>query len=315
MHDERGACWPGVLAADDRAGEPPISVGYAYGASGVALFLLYLHHATGDEALYALGRAALDFDLAQGVRLNDRARAYPSFATDAPEDNRVLRNYWEEGTAGVTTVALRYLASRPDPELRRTVAENLVDSSRKYANMPQLFHRLAGLGNVLLDAYEFSGEPQYRNEAWRTAEGILLFEVQAAEGTVFPGEQSLRASTDFATGSAGIGLFLQRLRTAARARTNFNFVLDELLPAELVALGDHRHASVADGDDAIPGAARRSWSPTGASAQPRLPPIRVGPMASELGSTASAVAMPLLALAISARPCSPARWRRSRSSR
>lgn len=51
---------------------------------------------------------------------------------------------------------------------------------------------------------------------------------------------------------------------------------------------------------AIPGAARRSWSRTGALRRNRdFRLLWVGQMASELGSSASAVAMPLLALAIS----------------
>ena len=235
VRDERGASWP-VVGHD---GETRTPVGYAYGGSGIALFLLYLHHATGDESFYELGRAALEFDLRQGVRVNDRTRAYPSYASDAPEQTPVLRNYWEEGTAGVTTTALRFLASRPDDaELRRVVEENLADSCRKYTNMPMLFHGLAGLGNVLLDAYEFSGEQRWLDEAWRAGEGVQLFAVERPGGGVaFPGEQALRESADFATGSAGVGLFLQRLIDAAPgARTNFNFVLDDLLPAGTVAL-------------------------------------------------------------------------------
>ena len=234
VRDERGACWPTV----GHDGQERTPVGYAYGASGIALFLLYLHHATGEESFYELGRAALDFDLRQGVRVNDRTRAYPSHASDDPAGSAVLRNYWEEGTAGVTTTALRFLASREDPGLRAAVVENLADSARKYANMPQLFHGLAGLGNVLLDAYEFSGEARYLDEAWRAGEGVLLFAVERPDGGVaFPGEQALRASADFATGSAGVGLFLQRLVEAAPGgRTNFNFVLDDLLPTERVTL-------------------------------------------------------------------------------
>lgn len=245
VHDERGACWP--VAGHD--GETRTPVGYAYGASGIALFLLYLHHATVDASFSELGRAALEFDLRQGVRVNDRTRAYPSYASDAPQDSPVLRNYWEEGTAGVTTTALRYLASRPDDEpLRALIAESLADSCRKYTNMPMLFHGLAGLGNVLLDAYELSGERRWLDEAWRAGEGVQLFAVQRPGGGVaFPGEQALRESADFATGSAGVGLFLQRLTEAAPAgRTNFNFVLDELLPAGTVPIAAAVQADAAE---------------------------------------------------------------------
>jgi hypothetical protein len=234
VRDGRGARWPAREGLDP---EERVRIGYAYGGSGVALFLLYLHHATGEEAAFDLGRAALDFDLAAGVRIGTRARGYPRDATEGPSEPGVVRNYWDEGTAGVTTVALRYLLSRPDPELRQRVREDLEDSCRKYAVLPQLFHGLAGLGNVVLDAYELTGDRRYLDEAWRTAEGVLLFRVDRREGVVFPGEQALRECTDFATGSAGIGLFLHRLSQARPGdRTNFNFVLDDLLPAGIVPL-------------------------------------------------------------------------------
>ena len=236
VHGERGAHWP---VADGPDGEMSVPVGYAYGSAGIALFLLYLYSATRDETVLALGRAGLDFDLAQTVRVNERARGYPSHAADGAVESGVVRNYWDEGTAGVTTVAIRYLTVQPDDSLRRVVRENLEDSCRKYAVMPQLFHGLAGIGNVLLDAFELTGEQRYLHEAWRTAEGVLLFRVDRHEGIVFPGEQSLRESTDFATGSAGVGLFLDRLGHARPAgRTNFNFVLDDLLPPGTISLRD-----------------------------------------------------------------------------
>jgi hypothetical protein len=48
------------------------------------------------------------------------------------------------------------------------------------------------------------------------------------EGVAFPGEGLLRFSTDFATGGAGIALVLHR---AATGGPDFNYTLDELLPA------------------------------------------------------------------------------------
>jgi hypothetical protein len=224
VRDERGVHWPG---RDGR-----VRVGYGHGASGIALFLLYLHLVTGDERWYDLGRAGLAFDLSHGVHHDERLWLFPRFASTDPEDGKILRNYWDEGTAGVTTTALRYLAARPDPELAALVPQLLVDSCRKYTVFPQLFHGLAGLGNVLLDGYELLGEERYAAEAWRTAEGVLLHRVDRDEGVVFPGEQALRECADYATGSAGVALFLHRL-TVARpgGRSNFNFVLDDLLPA------------------------------------------------------------------------------------
>ncbi|MFI5491761.1 class III lanthionine synthetase LanKC [Actinoplanes sp. NPDC051859] len=203
-------------------------VGYAYGGAGIALFLLYLHLATGAEKWYDLGRAALAHDLRQGVLHDDRLWVFPRYAD---RDDQVLRNYWDEGTAGVSTTALRYLVARPDDELRRVVPQLLADSCRKYVVFPQLFHGLAGMGTVLLDAGELLGEQRWLDEARRAAAGVLLDRVDRPEGLVFPGEQALRETTDLATGSTGVALFLDRLRKARPGtRTNTTFVVDELLP-------------------------------------------------------------------------------------
>jgi len=218
--DERGASWPGT---DGRT-----ALGYAYGASGVALFLLYLHLATGDAAVLRLGREALDFDLSHAEEVGDGLTSFRAFAES---DVNVLRQYWERGSAGVMTTLVRYLAATGDEELAGWVDRLLPDVLRKYAVMPQMFHGLAGIGNAVLDVAEFTGRADLVAEAWRTAEGVLLFAIERPDGTAFPGEQDLRETCDFASGSAGVALFLDRLgRAGPGRRTNFNFVLDELLP-------------------------------------------------------------------------------------
>ncbi|MDH6131604.1 hypothetical protein P3T37_000978 [Kitasatospora sp. MAA4] len=211
LRDARGARWA----------VPGGQVGYGHGSAGIALFLLYLHLATGEQRWYELGRAALAFDLHRGVR----ADGYGG------EDDGLPGSCWEVGTAGVATAALRYLVVRPEPELAALVPELLADAARKYSVVPGLFHGLSGLGNVLLDAGELLGEERWFAEARRVAEGVLLSRIDRAEGVVFPGGRALRESTDLATGSIGVALFLDRLRTARPGgRSNFNFVVDGLLP-------------------------------------------------------------------------------------
>ncbi|GAA4906369.1 protein kinase-like protein [Stackebrandtia albiflava] len=224
--DDRGAHWS-TVGPD---GEPHLPVGYGHGGSGVASFLLYHHLATGRADVLDLGRAALDFELAQAVRHNDFMTAFRADAD--PDGVPTVRSYWDAGTAGVLAAVARYAAVSPeDRVLDGWIDRLLPDVSRKYAVMPQLFHGLAGMGDVLIDVAELTGRPDVLAEAWRTAEGVLLFRVDAPEGVVFPGEQGLRESADFATGSAGVGLFLDRLlKTGPGTRTGFNLVLDDLLP-------------------------------------------------------------------------------------
>jgi serine/threonine protein kinase len=207
-----------------------IPVGYGEGGSGVAMFLLALHGVTGDEAALELGRAALNFDLSCGEYSPTGLYSFPDTAPADGEHSAVLRQYWDEGTAGILTTALRYHHVTGDPELRKRIDDLLPDVRRKYTTFPQLFHGEAGMGNALLDAYEFLGDPELLGDAERVAEAVLCSALQRPEGIVFPGEQTVRESCDLATGSAGVALFLDRLhRATPGGRTNTNFVLDDLL--------------------------------------------------------------------------------------
>lgn len=224
--DARGASWP------DEDGDVPL--GYARGASGIAGFLLSLHLATGDQDALALGRSALAFDLQQAIWRDGQLVGFPWQMHD--EDDRagvVARCYWDHGSAGVGTTLLRYHAVTGESELVPWIGHVVDNVARKYAVFPQLFHGLAGLGNMLLDAWELSGDDAYLTEIWEVAGGVLLFRAERPEGVTFPGEQALRESADFATGGAGVALFLRRLLDAQAGHVtgNFNFVVDQVLPS------------------------------------------------------------------------------------
>ncbi|MFG2692668.1 class III lanthionine synthetase LanKC [Kitasatospora sp. NPDC048407] len=232
VHGPDGPHWPQPIVGDDRL---HTRLGHGHGGSGIALFLLYLHLATGEERWYTLGRAALGHDLAHAATLPGGTLGFPS-RTGPAEGRTILRNYWDEGTAGVSVAVVRYLTVRPDDEQLAAVTEDLLrDSARRYAVFPHLAHGLAGLGNVLLDAGELLGEQRWLDEARRVADGILLSRIEQdgeiPGGIGFPGEQALRESCDLATGSIGVALFLDRLRLARPGtRTDFHFTVDGLLP-------------------------------------------------------------------------------------
>ncbi len=220
----------GDLAHWSTGGED-IPVGYADGAAGIAMFLLALHAATGSDETLALGRAALEFDVAKGEYLPSGNLSFPAVVPEDDKPSPVLFQYWEIGTAGVLTTALRYHHVTGDPALAETVQRLLPDVRRKYSVLPQLFRGTAGFGNVLLDAYEFLGDATLLGDAQRVASALLCSAIEREEGIVFPGEQTVRESCDLATGSAGVALFLHRLAKARPgARTNTTFLLDDLLP-------------------------------------------------------------------------------------
>jgi len=222
VNDNHGVRWPNS--------DGTVRVGYALGASGIALFLLYLHLATGDPNYVKYGRRALDFELGQGGWVSGRFAGFPTEAVEEPERAPVLSPYWYVGTAGVGTALIRYLATYPDTELERWRVQLELDASCKYAVFPQLFSGLAGIGNFQLDLWEYTGDERHLAEAWQVAEGVLLFAIERTEGIAFPGEQAMRESADLATGGAGVALFLDRLlRAEEGAGTSFNFVVDDLL--------------------------------------------------------------------------------------
>jgi hypothetical protein len=233
VSDNRGAHWicPPQPAPRDR--EPlPQPVGYSTGASGIALFLLYLSAATTDPTWQTLGRAGLDFDLSWAYEPEAGFVEFPSVTHDPAEEPKVVRPYWDEGTAGVATTLLRYRAVADDTDLAEAWQRMRPGLCRKYAVMPQLFHGLAGIGMALLDAAELISDHSAEYEARRLAAGLSMFAVPREEGAAWPSEQCLRESADLATGAAGVALFLHRLSStpARRGRTsNGNFLLDELL--------------------------------------------------------------------------------------
>jgi len=209
-----------------------VYLGYAHGGSGIALFLFYLALATRDSEPLRLGREALRFELAQAVWLEEEFASFPAQLgglTELPT-KAAVSCYWDVGSAGVGTALVRYYFIDQDPTDMRWLAQLTADASRKYTAFPQLFRGLAGLGNFLLDVWQVTGDREHLLAAWQTAEGILLFGIEREQGLAFPGDQARRESADFATGAAGVGLFLNRLLKAESENAlNFNFVADEFL--------------------------------------------------------------------------------------
>ena len=221
VEQAEGCCWP------DQAGI--ILPGYARGSSGIALYLLYLSLATGEDRYLSTGEAALAHDLAQARPLPDGPLSIPRAPVGSRTD--VVSHYWLDGSAGVCTALIRFWACTRNPQYLQTLNRLAPDTFGRYAATPGLFRGLAGLGNFLLDAHDFTGDARYIQEAKKVATGVLLFSMKRARGIVFPGEHLLRTSMDFGTGSAGIALFLHRLAHVDQRVGNFNFTLDTLLPA------------------------------------------------------------------------------------
>lgn len=192
-----------------------LHLGYGYGQSGVALFLLRLFQLSGKEKFLYEGRRALEFDLSHGEERESGVLSFPR----APGDPTVVP-YLEEGSAGIARVAIRY--GIWDERLEKMLA----DVHRKYAGFVGLLYGLGSFVDVLTDAYLFSDDVKYLEMAKRPITGIRdLYLLERPEGLATPGDNLFRVSCDYATGVAGVLRALHRFTHQDEA----DFTLDEIV--------------------------------------------------------------------------------------
>lgn len=227
-----------------------IPLGFAHGSSGISLFYLYLYLATRDEQYLELGQRALSFDLA-----NASVNPEGAFTWQLRRSmGSTMLPYLRYGTAGVGLSVVRYYKLLQEPHYRDVLDRMLPDLDRKYAIFPGRSIGLTGIGEFLLDLANVEGyEAQAEEALRRIVSGILLFPVESEKGLGFPGYELFRLSCDYATGSAGITLFLHRYLERRKA----DFLIDELFEREPLplatplvwppAVGRYDHASASPG--------------------------------------------------------------------
>jgi serine/threonine protein kinase len=179
--------------------------GFALGGSGIALFLLNLHRATGEARFLSYAKGAMDAEISRSLSVHDSI-SWPRSTGDT-----VYTPYLMGGNAGIGSVLVRFgslLGEERYLDVARQAAKYVIT---KYAVLPGQFLGLSGIGEFLLDMYIFTHDHEYLQHTERLAEGVKLFRIETPSGIMFPGESLMRASLDFGTGSAGIGLFLHRL--------------------------------------------------------------------------------------------------------
>lgn len=200
-----------------------VHVGYKEGSSGISLFLLYLYIVTQNQKYLNCGIMGLNHDLL--YKIKDNEYNIYSFPKDTIS-SKPSYPYFMVGSAGIISVLLRYYVITKQDSFLNEVLEMLPSIHLKYSISPTLFTGLAGLGNILLDCYQFLGDEIYKEQAYDIAEGIDLYKVCLNDGLLYPDNQITKLSTDFGNGTSGIILFLNRL---IGNKSNFCFYLDELL--------------------------------------------------------------------------------------
>ena len=203
-----------------------VPLGLANGASGVALFLLYLSAATGEERYLEAARQGLEFDLAHATRISREPLWTPTTHHGAGEPHSPHTEY---GSAGVGGVALRMYALTREPRYLDWTWDCARAVCERFTNKTWYNYGLAGFGHYLLDMNRFLGDENCVNTAFHLSEALLPHRIATGRGTAFAGAELSRISCDFGLGSAGIGWFLHRLLHPARPHP---FFPDELLFAE-----------------------------------------------------------------------------------
>lgn len=195
--------------------------GLMRGASGIALFLLYLHLATADESYLEAGRQALDFDMSMAVPM-DGGLLWPNRVGA----ERAVVPYFEFGGVGVGAVLLRYHRLTGEDRYLGALMGIKRSAIRRYTIFPQKAFGLAGLGDFLIDmANHGIDEEECMAGAHKVARGVMLFQLEReGEGIAYPGDELWKISCDYFTGSTGIALFIKRLYS----RASPEFFLDEL---------------------------------------------------------------------------------------
>jgi hypothetical protein len=170
------------------------NAGLLYGSSGPALLLLHAYERTGDPAL--LDRAA------DALRQDLRRCTWAGDGTLQVDQGWRTLPYLGEGSVGIALVLHRYLSHRADEEFA-TALDGLRRVTRcGFFVMPGLFRGRSGLLAAHAMLTRAGGEPDAQTT--ELIRWLAWHSLPYGGGLAFPGEQLMRLSMDFATGTAGV---------------------------------------------------------------------------------------------------------------
>lgn len=195
IHENTGCAWKNV---DGR-----VYSGYAHGGSGIALFLLTLYGETKESRYLRTAQDALETEISWASD-RDGGLAWPGIYPG------VITPYWRYGSAGVGSILIRFFTALGEERYKLLAEKAAKYAASKYTVFPGQLVGLSGIGEFLLDMYAATGNVDYLRQADMVVSGILLYQVPRDHGIAFPGDELVRITTDFATGSAGIIAFIHR---------------------------------------------------------------------------------------------------------
>lgn len=185
--------------------DTPCPLGLQFGAAGISLFFTALAHTTGT-ALYAdAAHAALSFELAHAKHGNNGQLTFGGDIEHTGTSPYVIR-----GTAGHGIAFLRYAQLTGDEAMINAAVRAARGCRGLFSGYPNHMDGMSGIGHFLLDVYLETGDETARGQTDEYVESILCFKIDMGDTVAFPGRLYARISNDYASGGAGVGLFLDR---------------------------------------------------------------------------------------------------------
>ncbi|MGW5561151.1 class III lanthionine synthetase LanKC [Micromonospora sp. NPDC003944] len=166
--------------------------GLLRGRTGPALMLVRLYELSGDAELLGHAATALRQDLRRCV-------LRPDGALEVDEGWRTMP-YLAHGSVGIGLVLDQYLRHRADDQFAEASAGIRRAARSPFYAQSGLFAGRAGIIAYLAASTDGADRRELRAQLDRLAWHALPYR----EGTAFPGEQLLRLSMDFGTGTAGV---------------------------------------------------------------------------------------------------------------
>lgn len=196
-----GICADRLGGPDDvpelSGGEHP-RAGLMHGSCGPALLFMHAYERTGDTALLDKAADALRQDLRRCIRAEDGT-------LQVNQGWRYLP-YLDEGSMGIGLVIARYLAHRDDDTFAEALADLRMIAQSGYFVMPNLLTGRSGIIAALAMGLRTGQDGQNQPDPLlpERIRGLRWHALPYGGGLAFPGEQLLRLSMDFATGTAGV---------------------------------------------------------------------------------------------------------------
>ncbi|RKX71904.1 hypothetical protein DRP43_02015 [candidate division TA06 bacterium] len=91
-----------------------------------------------------------------------------------------------------------------------------------------LFLGLSSIGESFIDMYQFLGDNSYQEIATKIAKKVIMYSIKINKSIIYPGNQLIRLSCDYGTGSSGIGIFLNRLIKNKKRKFVNDYLLEDL---------------------------------------------------------------------------------------